>query len=363
MDGQNRSLAIRLEGRNIGHGRAPFVLLQRVIGGLQDALIIVAIYELEQRGRTRGKLPDRVREACRLDLVATAEGSFGATLALPDVGQQALGLDGEIELGERSLARLGDVMALIGAGDTDGALAQVLPDGVRRTQVLRRLRDVAPAPADGYLAHISIAGKGALLDSRFRERATRLFEEPKEALRILVGRVIAIQISPTRYFDVFVGNVRVRCHFSEESDSLIGPTVGKVVEVRGRAELTARGDLKRLISVEDFEVLDEAMLVLQDIQGKSRSFRLATPLEFSLSYDDGVLVAENEPLGLVVTGVSRESLLRELQLDFEALWEEYALEDDANLTPGAQVLKDMLRKLVNSGGDETPDADLEGSRN
>ena len=71
---------------------------------------------------------------------------------------------------------------------------------------------------------------------------------------------------------------------------------------------------------------------------------------YFLSYDEKPYYdIENEVLNISVYGDSLEELEKMLYEEIAFLWESYALEDDANLTPAAQELKKRLLETLKAG--------------
>ena len=80
---EHRKLVAEFDGPNLRRGRVPVPEFISVIDGLQKVLLIVG-QDLMGRQHTRGPVPQTYTEQLTFDLVATAPGSFRATLALPD---------------------------------------------------------------------------------------------------------------------------------------------------------------------------------------------------------------------------------------------------------------------------------------
>lgn len=84
------------------------------------------------------------------------------------------------------------------------------------------------------------------------------------------------------------------------------------------------------------------------IQYGSRSFRLNRPLELNTRMDDetGLLFFEFEPLGICIGAADEQGLMEELAEEICVLWDEYACEEDDNLSPAAIRLKRRLLEDV-----------------
>jgi len=87
---------------------------------------------------------------------------------------------------------------------------------------------------------------------------------------------------------------------------------------------------------------------LQDVEYGGRVFRFRKPLVLRPCRDETgeLLVIEHEPLGIHVFAESREELVDELREQIAVLWDEYACEEDRNLSPAAIKLKRRLREAL-----------------
>jgi hypothetical protein len=85
-------------------------------------------------------------------------------------------------------------------------------------------------------------------------------------------------------------------------------------------------------------------IVIKHVRYRGRAFRFEKYLELCPTYDETgeLLCLEYEPLGIHVFADTRGRLLAELAEQVCMLWDEYASEDDENLTPAAVRLKKNL---------------------
>ncbi len=69
-------------------------------------------------------------------------------------------------------------------------------------------------------------------------------------------------------------------------------------------------------------------------------------LDCEVSYDKGSYVIRNEKLDITVWGNSRDEAEAAFAFSFDALYQNFALEDDTKLTSDAIALKSDLHKIV-----------------
>lgn len=87
-------------------------------------------------------------------------------------------------------------------------------------------------------------------------------------------------------------------------------------------------------------------LVIEQVRYQGRVFRFRNYLEVCPTYNEtgDLLCLEYKPLGIHVFADTREGLGAELAEQVCVLWDEYACEEDANLSPAAIRLKMNLLK-------------------
>jgi len=93
---------------------------------------------------------------------------------------------------------------------------------------------------------------------------------------------------------------------------------------------------------------DTRPVTIEYVPYGNRTFHFKKYLEFCPTYDETgeLLCLEYEPIGIRVFADTREELLAELAEQICMLWDEYACEDDGNLTPAAiRLKKDLLAAL------------------
>jgi len=111
---------------------------------------------------------------------------------------------------------------------------------------------------------------------------------------------------------------------------------------RTRAHLQRGSAASRMSLIENNT--DTRSVMIEYVPYGNRTFRFKKYLELCPAYDETgeLLCLEYEPIGIHVFADTREELLAELAEQICMLWDEYACEDDGNLTPAAIRLKRNL---------------------
>ena len=85
-------------------------------------------------------------------------------------------------------------------------------------------------------------------------------------------------------------------------------------------------------------------------EGKNRkievTIHLAHPIACVIEKQDDLFFSEDDHIGIIAYGDSREEVMREFSNEFAALWDVIAEEEDSRLTEDARLLKRRLIALV-----------------
>ncbi len=136
----------------------------------------------------------------------------------------------------------------------------------------------------------------------------------------------------------------LECYYDESLEIELVEHRRELVQVTGTVVLGQNDEIKEIVNVESIEAVDMSDFSIESIPHGDGIIKPKSPLVLkpTLNESKQLLCIEDEKLGINVFGFTREKLLEELQEQVIALWVEYALEDDSNLTPSARLLKKQL---------------------
>jgi len=141
-----------------------------------------------------------------------------------------------------------------------------------------------------------------------------------------------------------VGGLRIRCDYTGELDPVV-KGIGQVVEVYGQGTLDGKEEPSE-IAVDNVEPLNLSPIVLKVVPTQKGTFRLSPPLEFDVSYGDGLLIAENADFRTLSYGRNRQELRSDILADIEELWRAYVDESPDHLTEGGLALRQRLQERM-----------------
>lgn len=350
----DRSIFVRLVGPLVEDGRIPLRLLAAKVDATQALLFNVAT-SIRGGGR-RGKWRSEVLEACELYLVDTQKQSFGFHAELPTPVRLPLPQMG-FDLGLQSLDRLNDTIEALADGD-EASLQSYYPDQALRERVLASVLPVLPTDGDDYVIEFGVGRKARReLNPSHRSVVQRLLREhevpyPDDSVVELTGVLYLIEVETgQRQLGLLVNNRKISCFLPPALEPLARDLVpGSLVEVRGRATFR-NGQVENIEEVYDALPVRTEPLHWKRLVVGGQTFHFHNPIVIDVKFENGLLVHEYAPLGIVAYAKSRRESLDYFRSEFLVLWEEFGLADDSELTRDAIELKGRLRSLV-AGVDE-----------
>ncbi len=292
-------------------------------------------------GRGRPSLPSFALVETRVgSLEIVAEVPLAPTIPLLD-----------IDLGLSSLTHLGQTLDAVRHRDRP-RLGSLYPDSGQRARVLKSINPLLPEDGADYDVAVTVADTAVDLRSDYRPfvaLASRSDEElVEESVRTLTGLLYKIEVSTgERQLGLIVDNRKIRCFYTPDYEDAVRELVpGSLVEVEGRASLSASGRLERIEEILDARSVQLIPLYWRRVVYGNRLFRLRQPIEIQVDFREGLWIHEFEPLNLLAFAHTRSESLGAFRLQFVVSWDQLAQEDDSLLTRDAQAAKGRFRDLV-----------------
>jgi hypothetical protein len=173
-------------------------------------------------------------------------------------------------------------------------------------------------------------------------------EYPEQSVQTIAGKLYRIEVATgQRHLGVISSNRFITCYYSQEYEDVVSDLIpGSLVEVEGLATLNDRGDVDRIEDILDVRQVQLTPLYWSRVIYNNRSFILTKPMQLLVNFLDGIWVHEHQQLGIIAYGKSRAESLNAFRMEFAALWDDYALEEDGLLSDDAKALKKAMSNLV-----------------
>jgi hypothetical protein len=355
----DRVVSLKIDGDLAKGGRVPLDVFAAKVKALQELVLATAhlTKPVLPKGKKTAKSAQQkvhAKDACRLYFKDTRKNCLTLDAELPQT--TALFVD-EADWGVQTVDVAGEILWAIQAKD-EKRLSDLAPDPVRRLSIIRKAGSLLPTTSDHS---ISLKTPHQAVDLTFQINAfiqgleAQLVSDRKKDQRTVTGRVTRIntEASPAMV-GIKVGEVSLVCELLPEvADQVDGNlTTGTVVEVTGKAMLTKRGKIRRIIEASHLRQLGQEPLHWTRITHEDRAFELNVPLIVKVQWDGEGWVFEAEEVGVVGFGRLRREAALAFGHDFAACWDNIALAPDAELSKDALDLKSTLNALVKSCGVE-----------
>ena len=89
-----------------------------------------------------------------------------------------------------------------------------------------------------------------------------------------------------------------------------------------------------------------AFKITRELQYGNCHFQLSEPINVQVEFRDGLWIHQSPELSILAYAPTRQQSLHSFCMDFAAIWEHIAQEDDINLTEEAKTLKRKFHQIV-----------------
>jgi hypothetical protein len=336
-------IEFRILPEDDGH-EVPVSLLLQGLQGLQQLIHFSALSVEGRSVRQRVRVSADIQQRYTLHCRPPEPGSFKVAGRVGDL-RKGLVPSGDVP---RVMRVVHDFSHAVLASN-DGALVDLVRDTRLRVRMLDCLRLMAPPPGSGYAMEFrNCVGAPVRLDEVFSEHIERALAlpEPQRRERTITGELRSIAFAEHSLTLFYSPKGRtLECLYDEALEPMLFENRRDLIQVTGQVEDAEDGHPRKIVEVSRIEELDLSPFVVTEIVP---GVPLASALRLApyLSEDQQSIQLADEALDIDVFAPTRSELLGELRGQLEMLWHEYALEDDAALSPPAQALKRRLLALV-----------------
>lgn len=345
-----RAVKLVFEGEDFVDGNAPISVVADKLRALQDLFYHAAATVHSDATMRRGPWAAKYRGCAELTLSTAHYSSLTIEAWLPR-GEHDL-----LEMGKKATSLLLAVAS--SAAREDAGVVELVPDRQARGFLLRGLERLCPSEGDDYrvtLSNGSPSSPKVVLTGQMRESVRRLAAPPaalpEPTLVTVVGQLVKIhvEIGPAMIAIQRDGQ-EIKCYYDETlRDQIENLLPGSAVEVTGLATVDPQGSVLQINSVADIDLANMEPLRMRRFEQGTNEYRLRKPLIVEVQHAEGLWVYRNAEIGLWGTGERRMDALRDLNGNFDFLYQEYAQEDDSKLDGKARELKMMLLNMVDRG--------------
>lgn len=341
---QNSHVEFRFSRVSDGKTVVPASVLIQTLEGAQRAIWLIALSREHREIKSRARIPSDIEQRYQLKCEVPVPGSY-VLPAFVESGQPNLlpmSLVGEV------LADFEGIAASLKSGNRDD-VARIIPDTAIRRRVVDAFQQLGPKPGSGWLLDIGQKGVNVRLDDGWQGSIRRMYSatisEPD--IETVNSELIGIDFANRQLTILPLGSGRqktLEVTYPDDLEDFLLENRRSVIQITGRTLRDEDDELKSLFDLEAIAPLDLSPLQFTEIQYHDTRLKFSTPLviEPQLSDDKNYVTLFNSDLGIDVFAGTISALVDELAEAVAVTWKNYALADDAELSPKALALKQRL---------------------
>lgn len=341
---KSRQFTFRLEGTELEDQSVSFRMLANVLNGIQNTFYCIGLEVAGREAKSRGRVPEEIRQACELRRIAERPGSYEVVAQLTTSGQEALF---NYDLGEDTLEKYITLIDYL--ENPSGNIRGLFPDGAHRRRILRSVEAYCPREGDEWMLVFEDSSKqsGGILNGDTRKKIKNLLKPPDEEMLTVTGELMRLHLDEHKISILYPPTKRILdCFYDVEIEDFIIGNLKGLIQVTGRVQLDATGHPDKIVDVISIDELDLRTVRLSKLSAGNTVLKLVQPLIIEPQYEEQEVILEYPTFHIIASGASREEAIAVFEEDFIWLWEEYAMANDSELSLDAQQLKQELLSLV-----------------
>ena len=272
-----------------------------------------------------------------------------------DAKQQRLGLD-EYDFVNRTASLLNKVGRGI-ATRSPAAVRIAIPSDSNRQKVLTKFERLISNAKNGPILSMKagVSRKEYKFDSKSLEFVRSQVGIPKPCVersleRPLTGKLIRIDIRPKQLsITVSVQGKELAGPLPDDFGAILQDiSVGELVEVSALVEVDSKYYTKKIIQIRDIKPVQVPQLQMERIIWGERQWDLTDLLVVTPEFREDCWYYRSDYFGINAYGETRRWAKESFYEEFAFLYDEYALENNDNLTLDAIELKQRLLAIVDT---------------
>jgi len=340
-----RDFEIKFSGRFADAHSVPTSVLIQVLGSMQRSIHLIAMQHEKVPTRTRDRRSGDIERKYPVICSQPIPGSYVVPVT---IGDPSIGLFAESDV-DAVGGLFSECTQVFSSGDFR-ALAEKIPDELRRRRLVEAFMGMAPPRGSGISASIMRMGADFCVAlSDFREKGSSILlggEAQSDTMSSFIGRLSEINFDDRKIAVIDpVSQRELSCTYGEAVEDMLLHKPRELIQVFGEVILDSDGLPKKIVNVKSIDEVDLAPVFLRAFQLGGRTFTFMKAIELLPELDPDtfqLFCIEDQTLGINVFAYSREQLIRELEEQLAFLWDTYAKAEEVELTEAAKVIRKAL---------------------
>lgn len=338
-------LDLVFSGEMADQQQLPVLELNRALTALQRAIHLLAMQHENMEVREKDRVSRKIEEKYALLCSVPEAGSFAMPVTLGAGGDLVAPIDRESVFSSFQRISCG-----LCQGDSVPLQSEV-PDVKRRNRLLDAFAAIVPRPGSGLSLRVSANGQEVLHSEPIGRgiAAIRQQAEPRHEWDVVTGRLVRMDFDEKKITIVYApANRNLDCFYSDAAEDMLLERPRELVQVMGQMRVKSDNTPEKIVEVQDIEELDMSAFHVSRIPLDEFELVFDPPLHLEPELDESeqYLTLRQEALDLDVVAQTRAELEDALEAELAVLWEQFAREDEAKLSPKAQELKSQLLQMA-----------------
>jgi hypothetical protein len=349
MDQPERTIRIKFTGRTADSNKVPALVLNQVLTGLQRSIHLLAMQHHEIETRRKERISSELEDKYVLLCQPPERGSFQIRGTLGDPRSDLFAVS-DIETVSKNL----QAFSIAAQKRDDRTIRSIMPDLGRRKRLLEALAKTIPKSSTGI--HLKMSWNGTpffesqQLGPALKELSANV--AIAEEIQTVTGRLIRIDFEERKVTIQYRPSEReMECFYDESVEEMLLGRPRELIQVTGIIRLDENGNPKKIVDVQMIRELDLSRFYRESFSTPTAVLLFEPPLvlEPELVEDEQLIALKHPDLGIDVVAPTIEELSESLDEELTMLWSNYALADDATLSPKSIELKRNLLARIKEG--------------
>jgi len=310
MSENKRSVTIEIFSKDTKKKKVSISILSNTLISIQQTVYQLGKSKVERDPSLRGPYPSFIKRELELFIDNAKTGSICATLTFPE--KEATLFPDFPDFAEQIIQDFHKIIKGI-KNQNKEVIHKSIPNPKYRKRIIETITPILPTKTSEYNIAFQFGNN---------PRIERIERPNNEQLINLIGK------------------------YEEEIREEVEEAV---INARCLARIKPDGQIEKILDIINYELFEELDLRpyrTNKIEWLNRIFLLSKEIACNIKKEDSLIILEYEPLNITVYNFSRDEVVEDFAEEFAFLWDNYAIENDSNLTEDAIILKNKMKELV-----------------
>lgn len=345
---EERNIRLHFEGPKTAGHTVPAQVMVRALDNIQQIVYLLAKQERGDVMKQRARVSREIEKTFALICEVPENGGYALPQKIGDPSDNFFDED-EIKSVASKFTKLSEA---IEAGNVV-EVAQVVPDRVYRSAVLKRYKAAQPPRRSGLVLSIEdyrqrrlLGGKDALDKIESIEAAGKV-HELGETLGYLIGTLVKMDFVQRSLSLKLLSGRTVQAIYQDDFEPTLLENARGQIQIHGNIQYDQNDEPTLVSDVDDVTELDLSIITVRDFEYNGSSLTVSPPLRFEIELDeDSGVMSSSGDFDILVCAETRSALEDEIEEALIMLWTEYAQEENDALAPQAMTLAEKLRERI-----------------